>query len=268
MPNKSIKISAVIITLNEEKNIARCIHSLQEIADEIVVVDSFSTDRTKEICDSLPVRWIEHAFEGHIEQKNFAVQQATYDHVLSLDADEVLSDALKQSVAAVKKNWVADGYTFNRLTNYCGRWIRHSGWYPDKKLRLWNRHKGHWAGINPHDSVKLQKNTQIEHLQGDLLHYSYDSIAQHVDQTNKFSSIGAQQYFARKKAYFLWHLIIYPPFLFLKRYILQLGFLDGLEGFIICKNAAYYKFIKYAKLRELYRNKPVTPAAQDSSLPL
>ena len=137
-----VQISAVIITFNEEKNIERCLQSLQGIVDEIVVVDSFSKDQTKSICEKYNVKFVEHAFEGHIEQKNYAITQASYPYVLSLDADEALDETLKSSILKVKKNWTHDGYSMNRLTNYCGSWIKHCGWYQDTKLRLWDARKG------------------------------------------------------------------------------------------------------------------------------
>src|ERR1035437_7666308 len=140
------QISVVIITFNEEKNIERCILSVQDLADDIVVVDSFSTDRTEEICKSHGVRFIQNHFNGHIEQKNFAISKAHFPYILSLDADEQLSEELKKSIQQVKNNWDADGYYFNRLTNYCGQWIRHSSWYPASKLRLWDSRKGKWGG--------------------------------------------------------------------------------------------------------------------------
>lgn len=141
-----IKLSAVIITYNEEDNIERCLESLEKTADEILVVDSFSSDRTAEICKSKGVEFIQHSFEGHIEQKNYALSRASNDYVLSLDADEALSDKLIQSIRAAKQNWSTNGYSVNRLTNYCGKWIRHCGWYPDKKIRLWDKRKGTWGG--------------------------------------------------------------------------------------------------------------------------
>jgi len=162
-------ISLVIITYNEERNIARCIESVGELSDEVVVVDSFSTDRTEEICRQYGAKFIQHTFEGHIEQKNYAITQATHPHILSLDADEALSEELKQSIYQVKQNWRYDGYYFNRLTSYCGKWIRHSGWYPDRKLRLFDSRKGRWAGVNPHDRYEPDKGSTIRFLEGDLL---------------------------------------------------------------------------------------------------
>ena len=133
-----VQISAVVITFNEERNIKRCLKSLVGVADEIVVVDSYSTDRTEEICRSFNARFIKHRFEGHIQQKNWAILQASSPYILSLDADEALSDNLRTSILRAKENWTHDGYYFNRLTNYCGKWIRHTSWYPSRKLRLWD----------------------------------------------------------------------------------------------------------------------------------
>ena len=166
-----VKLSVVIITYNEEKNIERCLQSVQTIADEIVVLDSFSKDRTPEICGKYGVKFFQHVFDGHIQQKNRAISYASFSHVLSLDADEALSEELRSSIKAVKNDFRKDGYYMNRLTNYCGHWVKHCGWYPDKKLRLWDSRKGHWTGINPHDKYELfegDKNTG--QLKGDILH--------------------------------------------------------------------------------------------------
>ena len=154
-----LKISAVIITFNEEKNISRCLDSLSKVAEDIIVVDSFSTDRTKDICLEKKVRFVENAFVGHIEQKNFALTQAVHPFVISLDADEALSPELEKSILEVKKNHKYEAYTMNRLTNYCGQWIKHGGWYPDSKIRLWFVNKGQWGGVNPHDTVVLETGT-------------------------------------------------------------------------------------------------------------
>lgn len=147
------KLSAVIITFNEARNIGRCLDSLQGIADDIVVVDSYSTDATANIVKAKGARFVEHVFEGHIQQKNWAISQAKYPHVLSLDADEALDDSLRHSILRVKEDWQADAYYLPRLTNYCGKWIKHGLWYPDLKLRLWDSRKGAWGGQNPHDTI-------------------------------------------------------------------------------------------------------------------
>lgn len=246
-----IKLSAVIITYNEEKNIGRCLDSLNKVADEIVVVDSYSTDATAEICKNKGVKFIQHAFEGHIEQKNFAITQATYPHILSLDADEVLTDKLAQSITKVKSNWNADGYYLNRLTNYCGKWIKHCGWYPDRKLRLWDSRKGSWGGTNPHDKYMLQEGCKTANLNGDLLHYSFYSIEQHVRQVNLFSEIAAKAQFKEGKSVSAAYIVISPIARFIRDYFFKKGFLDGYYGLVICTINSYAKFLKYAKLRSL-----------------
>ena len=252
----SLKISAVIIAYNEEDNIGRCLESLKQTADEVVVVDSFSSDRTAEICKSRGVEFIQHHFAGHIEQKNFALSCAANDVVLSLDADEALSDELIESIQSARRNWCADGYSMNRLTRYCGRWIRHCGWYPDKKIRLWNRRKGRWGGVNPHDHVVMDQGSRIGHLNGDLLHYSYPTIRDHVSQINRFSDIAAAAAFADgRRSNLIMDVCLNPTLTFFKKYVLKLGILDGYEGFVISTSTAYGKFLKYIKLRELEKQK-------------
>ena len=250
-----INISAVIITYNEERNIGRCLDSVREVADETVVVDSYSTDKTEEICRALNVKFLQHHFQGHIEQKNYAVSCAGYEYVLSLDADEVLSEELKQAILAAKQNWRFDGFSFNRLTNYCGQWIRHSGWYPDTKLRLWDRRKGRWGGVNPHDRVIMDEQRSVCHLAGDLYHYSYPTIKDHISQINSFSEIAAREaYREGRKANVLPDIVFNPLLTFFKKYFIKLGFLDGYPGFLIAIHTAYGKFLKYSKLRELNKS--------------
>lgn len=248
-------ISLVIITYNEERNIARCIESVGELADEVVVVDSFSTDRTKEICRRYGAKFVQHTFEGHIQQKNYAITQAKHPHILSLDADEALSEELRDSIRKVKQNWQCDGYYFNRLTNYCGKWIRHSGWYPDRKLRLFDSGKGRWTGLNPHDRYELDRNSTTAYLKGDLLHYCFNSIQEHVAQTNKFSEVGARALFERGRRSNTLKIVLKSTAKFLRNYFLKLGFLDGYYGYIICRMSAFSTFIKYAKLKELQKKK-------------
>ena len=248
-----VRISAVIITFNEERNIVRCLESLIGIADEIVVVDSFSKDNTEEICKSFGVKFVQHIFDGHIEQKNWAITQATFPHILSLDADEALDETLKSSILKIKENWNHDGYSMNRLTNYCGKWIRHCGWYPDAKMRLWDSRKGEWGGDNPHDKYELVEGSSTKHIEGDILHYSYYSLEDHYRQVTYFTDILSKSQFKKgKKAPFI--VLIFSPIVkFIKDYFIKKGFLDGKEGFTICRISAYATFLKYKKIRILIR---------------
>lgn len=250
-----IQLSVTIITFNEEKNIERCLQSVKEIADEIVVVDSFSTDNTKKICQDFGVNFIQNQFDGHIQQKNFAVGQAKNDYVLSLDADEALTEELLQSIATIKENAEQDAYSLNRLTSYCGQWIHHCGWYPDRKIRLWNKNKGKWSGENPHDMVIMQNDVNVQQLKGDLQHYSFPTIASHVETANNFSEIAAKEAVAKgKKIYFVVHILLNPIFTFFSKYILKRGFMDGYYGFVICVLSGYANFLKYTKIWQLKKD--------------
>jgi glycosyltransferase involved in cell wall biosynthesis len=247
-----VALSATVITYNEQANIGRCLDSLAGIADDIVVVDSFSQDETANICAAHAVRFVQHDFEGHIQQKNYALTLAQSDYILALDADEALTEGLRESILAVKRNWSADGFLVHRRTNYCGRWIRHSGWYPDKKIRLWHRRKGIWGGINPHDRVVMNAGSRIGHLGGDLLHYAYASSRQHLAQMHRFSSIAADEAYRRgRRARLIGDIVLNPALTFLKKYLLQAGFLDGGAGLKIAARTAQGKFLKYSQLRKL-----------------
>jgi glycosyltransferase involved in cell wall biosynthesis len=245
------KLSAVIITFNEEQNIERCLKSLQDVADEILVLDSFSTDKTEELCKKYKVRFEQHPFDGHIQQKNRAMEMATHDYVLSLDADEALDDFLRKSIHEVRKKGLSGAYKFNRLTRYVDQWIRHSGWYPDTKVRLWNRKEGRWGGINPHDRVELNPKIPVEHLKGDLLHYSYYSLEEHMQQNDYFSTISAKAMFEEGKKSSLAKAIIKSAWIFVRNYFFKVGFLDGVYGYVICRFTAQATFAKYMKLRDL-----------------
>jgi glycosyltransferase involved in cell wall biosynthesis len=249
-------ISVVIITYNESENIARCIQSVKNIADEILIVDSLSTDNTVEIARNLGANVISQSFLGYIEQKNFAKNKAKHNWILSLDADECLSENLEIHLKKLKDILhLANAYSFNRLTNYCGKWIKHCGWYPDKKLRLFNKHFHHWGGFNPHDKIITLPEDKIIHINQDILHYSFKSYEQFKLQMEKFSIISAQSYFAKgKKA--SWLKIYGSAFIkFIKSYILKLGFLDGKEGWIICSKSTYYTYLKYKTLRNFWKSK-------------
>jgi glycosyltransferase involved in cell wall biosynthesis len=251
-----IRLSVVIITFNEEQNIERCIRSVTDFADEILVVDSFSTDQTENVCRRYGVNFIKNSFKGHIEQKNWALSQSKFNHVLSLDADEVVSEELKNSILKIKENWTYDGYAFNRLTNYCGQWIHHCGWYPDKKLRLFDKTKGQWGGINPHDKFILKNGFKQDHLKGDLLHYSYSTISDHINRINYYSTISAQEMFLEKRRVTVFTGIAHSLWRYFSDYFLQRGFLDGYYGFIISILNAYSTLIKYAKVKELVSGRP------------
>lgn len=249
------EISAVIMTLNEERNIGRCLASLQGIADEIVVVDSFSTDRTEEICREYGARFMKHPFEGYREQRQYSVNQARHDWVLVIDADEALSEELRASIRAVREHLQADGYYFNRMANYCGRWIRHGGWYPDRKLRLFDRRKASVEGRNPHDEVRMHPGATKKFLEGDLFHYTFYTVEQHIQQINNFTTIQARNKYLAGRRPVMFQILFAPMYKFVRFYIVRLGFLDGYYGYLISKNEAYSTFLKHAKLKALYRSR-------------
>lgn len=250
------KLSAVIITLNEERNIGRCIDSLQEVADEIIVVDSGSKDNTETISKEKGASFVVNEWKGYIEQKNFANSLAKHEYIISVDADEALSDELRKSILNEKDNFGADAYEMNRLTNYCGKWIRHGGWYPDRKLRLFHRDKYEWGGERIHEQmVEKQAPTSIEKLDGDLLHYSYYDIAQHIAQANHFTDMTAALAVDKGKKAAMLKIIFSPWVKFIRDYFIKLGFLDGYYGYIVCRISAQATFMKYAKIRQLRKEK-------------
>ena len=247
------KLSVVIITYNEEKNIGRCIDSVKNVADEVVVLDSFSSDRTKEICLEKGANFFQQAFLGYIEQKNKALEFAENDYVLCLDADEAIDEKLETSISEEKKNFSFKGYTMNRCTNYCGKFIRHGSWYPDRKLRLFDKKEAKWGGINPHDEVEFKSTGETKRLKGDILHYSYYNIEEHRKQNEHFSSISAEAYFKKGKRSNRLKMILNPAWAFVNGYFFRLGFLDGYFGFVIAKMVAQLTFLKYKKLLALQK---------------
>lgn len=252
-----LKISGTIITYNEEKNIARCIESILPVCDEIIVLDSISSDKTKEICLKYNVKFFEQKFLGHIEQKNKAVEFTENDYILSLDADEALTVELQKQILEFKKFPDSDALKFNRLTKYIDRWIRNCDWYPDVKIRVWNKNLGKWAGTNPHDIIILENSARVKHLKGDLLHYSYVSISDHVSQTNKFTTIAAKAAFQSGVESNNFKIITRPFLKFIKDYFLRKGILDGRYGFVICLINALSALLKYAKLKDLQDGKTI-----------
>jgi glycosyltransferase involved in cell wall biosynthesis len=246
-----MKLTGVIITFNEERNIDRCLKSLKNVCDEIIVLDSFSTDRTEEICRTHGVKFVQHKFDGHIQQKNRALQLAETDWVLSLDADEALTEELSASILNLKQNQKYQAYSFNRLTNYCGHWVKHCGWYPDAKTRLVKKETAFWTGVNPHDRLEPMNKAEIGHLQGDLLHYSYYTKEDHFKQIDYFGNIASKELFDQGKNISVPMLYLKVLNQFIKSYCIKLGILDGKTGFLISIRSAYATYIKYSKLRSL-----------------
>ncbi|MBR6774112.1 MAG: glycosyltransferase family 2 protein [Bacteroidales bacterium] len=250
-----MKLSATIITLNEEDKIRPCIESLIGVADEIVVVDSLSTDNTKLICEEYGVKFVEQKWLGYSEQKNLANKIASHDWILSIDADEVLSDELKKSILRIKNEEQITKneelvFSFNRLNNYCGKWIHHSGFYPDKKIRIWNRKVGKWEGI-VHEVIKFSTKVKEVHLKGDLLHFSYSKPEDFENQVFKFAEMRAQHYYDNGKKHAGLLSVVSPIFFFVKHYFIRLGFLDGKEGFTMCLVSAKATKHKYKTLKKL-----------------
>lgn len=248
------RLSVVIIAFNEEENIGLCIDSVQGVADEVIVVDSFSTDKTVAIAKAKGAVVIPHKFEGHIQQKNFAKEQVNYEWVLSIDADETLSKELKDAIRKWKlegRNHI-DGYKINRLNFYCGKAVKTCGWYPDSKIRLWAKGTGEWRGINPHDNFELYaSNETLAHMAGDILHNTYPTRKAFLAQREKFAAISAQHLKTKSLFYLLAKLVFSPPFKFIRTYFLELGFMDGLTGAFICYHLSrevllkYYRAIKF-----------------------
>jgi glycosyltransferase involved in cell wall biosynthesis len=244
-----MKITATIITRDEERNIARAIESLR-CCDEILILDSGSTDRTMELAEKLGARVVEAGWRGYAGQKNWAAEQAANDWILSLDADEALSEALEAEIWNLKKTGPRfDAYTMPRLARYLGRWIFHSGWYPDRKIRLYDRRKAKWVGDFVHESVMFEG--RMGHLEANILHFTCESLSEHVKTMDRYTTLAAQELAARRVKVPLWRVIASPIVTFVKSYISERGFLDGFEGLVISYMAAFYTFLKDWKARNM-----------------
>jgi len=246
-----MKLTAVVIAFNEERNLPACLESLR-FCDEVVVVDSRSGDRTAELARAAGAEVIVKDWPGHIEQKNFALQQGKGEWLLSLDADERVTPELRAQIqSALAAPGDRDGFSMPRLSNYLGRWIRHCGWYPDRKLRLVRRGRGTWGGINPHDQLRVPG--PVGRLTGDLEHYPYKDLSDHLRKIDSYTTIIAGEKRKRGQGA-LPMLVLAAPAKFLKAYVLKAGFLDGWQGLVVAVLGSYYDFLKYAKLYELERN--------------
>jgi glycosyltransferase involved in cell wall biosynthesis len=247
-----VKISAVLITFNEEKNITDAIRSV-DWADEIIVVDSESTDRTRDLAEELGARVIVNSWPGFSAQKQFAVEHAANDWILSLDADERVSDCLKNEIDRIRNNRpTADGYRIPRLSYYMGRAIKHGGWYPDFQLRLFDRRKGSWNGAVIHESVMMHDGASVAKLSGDIIHFSVENTNHHARMIQeRYAPLGAQKMLEDGRTTSRLKTPLSTWFAFFRSYVLKLGFLDGFPGFCIAFFSAYHTFMKHLILLEL-----------------
>lgn len=268
------KLSVVIITYNEEKNIVRCLNSLKPVADEIVVLDSFSSDRTADIAREMGAKVWQEPFRGYIEQKNRAIEFAQYNYIMSIDADEAIDEELQAAILEAKQTFKYSAYKMKRCTNHCGRFIRHGAWYPDRKIRLFDKRVASWGGLNPHDKIVFNSATAVKQLPGEILHYSFASLEEHTRKNERFSSIVAKSYYKAGRKTNLLRVILHPVWSFLYGFFIRRGFMDGKQGLIIAWNQARYTYQKHRKLLRLQmgsNNEPVRsdiqPAANADRLP-
>lgn len=263
-----MKISAVIITYNEAANIARCLDAAQQVADEIIIVDSFSKDKTKSICETYNVRFFERKFEGYGEQKNWGNAQATGDFILSLDADEVLSKKLIQDILKQKEKPTHQAFRFNRLTNFSGTWVRFAGWYPDKKVRLWHKDAAVWIGKAVHEILEVKTGVKVGQLKGDLLHYSFHSIFDYLNRQNKYAQLSVIEQLKHGKTPKFLPSLFKGGYKFFWLYFLKLGFVHGYHGFVICLNGAGKYLINYAKYRQIEHSKTANQSQKNLPSPI
>jgi glycosyltransferase involved in cell wall biosynthesis len=247
-------ITAVIITKDEEANIARCIEAVRNLAEEVIVIDSGSTDKTAAIAESLGARVFCRDWTGYGPAKQDGIDRASYDWILALDADEVVTSSLKDEIIkTLQKKHEYAGYYIRRKTMFLGRWINYCGWYPDYVLRLFRKSKGSFNGAFVHEKVRLEG--PAGRLKSDLLHYSYKNLNQYFEKFNKYTTLGAQEALDRNKRAGWYDIIFRPPASFFKHYIVKLGFLDGVEGFLISFLSSMAVLTKYAKLRDMNRRR-------------
>lgn len=253
-------LSAIIITYNEEQDIRRCIDSLKKVADEIIVLDSYSTDQTAEIARSCGAIVHLEKFRGYIGQKNFAIQLASHNYILSLDADEALDDKLEASILKAKETFSWRAYRMNRTTNLCGKFLRHGLWYPDPKIRLFDRRIAKWGGLNPHDKIEVMEGFAVKHLDGDILHYAFNTIEDLAWRNNRISTIAAKSLYNTGRSSSWFKMLVHPAWAFINGYFFRGGFLDGFEGFSFAVNMANQVFLKYSKLYRLQHSQPIQEA--------
>jgi glycosyltransferase involved in cell wall biosynthesis len=255
------RISACLITLNEEVNLPRALDSLKEIADEIVIVDCGSTDRTAEIAKEHGAAFFEREWTNYADQKNYAAERASNHWILSLDADEQLSSPLQTSLLAWKKHTPEYSvYEMARKTWYIGAWIEHSGWYPDFQRRLYRRDDAEFSGI-VHESLRFAG--KAGRLSGDLLHYTVRSLEEHQANVERYTTLAAQQMFAEGRRNWKPAVWFATPWSWFQNFVLRGGFMDGYRGALIARMAARSVRLKYEKLGKLIKAAP--PGGERSS---
>jgi len=237
------KITALIITLNEEQHIGACIDAVRDICEEVLVIDSLSHDRTREIAEAKGAKVVTNAFQGFGMQKNFGTGLASNDLILSIDADEMVSPELGMSIKALKENHTASAYSFNILNFIGDRAVRTCGWYPDTHVRLYDRRHVRWNHRHVHEGLIV--NGEIKYLHGDLLHYSYKDMAELKAKSARYAKLGAEVYKERSALLLIANMIVSPAAKFIKTYILKRGFADGYVGFMISYYRARETFLKY-----------------------
>jgi glycosyltransferase involved in cell wall biosynthesis len=247
--SEKLPVSVYVLTYNNRRTIERCLESLRW-AEELVIVDSFSTDRTYELCQQYTDKAYQQEWKGHRDQYQFAANLTTKDWIMFVDADEEVPPELVGEIRTElsRKPNAFDGFFVYRRTYYLGKWIRYGGWYPDGEIRLYRRDKGRWEG-GLH--AKVVVNGKVGTLKNPYLHYTYRDISDQIRTIDKYSQIAAEDLVREGKKFSLFKLLFHPPFRFIKEYLFKSGFRDGLPGLIIIASTMYYVFIKYAKLWEL-----------------
>lgn len=247
-------IGALIITYNEERNIERCIRSVQSFADEIIVLDSFSKDRTPDICRNLGVKLLQREWAGYAATKNYLNEQCSCDYLFSIDADEAPDEAMQQHLIELKSGKMAGVYSVNRITNYCGKWIRHSGWFPDIKVRLFPKGSAKWDGELVHEELMVDSGLKTSALNGLLQHFSYYDAKEHRQRADKYSELTALKYHQQGKKAGIFKPCLSGISRFVSMYFLKKGFLDGWRGVQIAWISALSNVYKYNELRLLNRS--------------
>ena len=246
-----VRIAAAIITLNEERNIERCLKSLSNCVDEIVVLDSYSKDRTAEICARYNVNFIQEVWMGYAQSKNLLNTHIKSDYIFSIDADEALDQTMINDLLRLKKEGIDGIYEVNRKTNYCGKWIRHCGWYPEYKMRLFPKQSVSWEGDFVHETLAYPKKMVVKRLKGHLDHFSYYTESEHRKKAFQYADLSVQKYIKEKKVTYFLQAEFSAIAKFLSIFIFKRGFLDGRSGYVIAKISASANHYKYRKLKSL-----------------